>query len=465
MTRHAFVMTGLFLAAVAAAAEKPDFQALADKQQWEWADDRAGLIHSLLTYQGFHEIQAARVGLSGLSLRVKPHNWVNFAFDVHAATAFVGAGDMVYWADYHPGKPGCTLRAYDLRQARYVWQTPLKSTGLDRRSWGRNRIRMELFEDVVMVWGEETCDESGGRYVEIVDRQDGKTVGHKRFAKDAAAVAVGTSPRPQMLRDVIYGPVNRHGKWSYQVVVEMASTRSRRSRGVVQYDGKAIMARRGQRLWTPWGEMGWDLGPYSRGWLPVRIRPAPKGKEIDSPDPPTSRRVKDRWQSISKALDTLVVTVAFDAAITSSRPAPRFPSVLLHVPAGAGGGEAARTFRQSAPASSHWLAGRIDARAASGLLGVLAQQGFLARASADGAPLRPARLRGRYLVRLQWNDGRTAQRLTEDIGWDLPVYERLCLLRACLNDEQAPPLEAVLARCRSQLDAWRTDRLNAAAKR
>ncbi len=418
-------------------AKRPDYQAMAKKQVWEWQDDRASLMHSLETYQGFYEAHVVRSPYTnGVKVQIKDGGWVDFSFRAHRRTVFVGCGDLIYFAEYRTSTSGCMIRAYDLRQCRYIWEIRLKGLGPIKHSKYRNRVRMELFEHVLMVWG----NESAGRYVEIIDRKTGKTVGHKVFAKDAASAALNTSPRPEALHDVLYGSMKTYKQWSYQVVIGRAHSRSRRSYGVLKYKGKEVNTNTGVRIWTPWGEMG--LTGTGRGWQPAYMMTVCKGKEIESPDPATSLRVKKRWQSIRKGIDTLTLTVEFHPDGTT------FPYATLHVPPLKTQNHGVR------PSRRNWLIARLGPNSAKYLLSSLTYQGFLTRASEAGPGKHPAK-EPCCVLRLTWKDGKTTHTLTENIGWGLPVYERLCMLRANLRDTETVPLDAVLAICRTHLKAWR----------
>jgi hypothetical protein len=100
-----------------------------------------------------------------------------FAGRGHLNTVFVRKGDLLVYADYDLVDCGCTLIAIDLTTGEEVWRNQLLAVGLVGHSRYSNKVRLELGDDVVRVWG----DESAGRYVEVVDLAGGETFAHRIF--------------------------------------------------------------------------------------------------------------------------------------------------------------------------------------------------------------------------------------------------------------------------------------------
>ncbi len=415
----------------------PDYQALADKQAWEWEDERARLIYSMEHYPGFYDVRLERSAYSSvMQLRFVVSPWSERAFHAHRYTTFTGSGDVVYVADFDANSAGCALRARDLRQRRSLWESCLAASGQERTVACPNRVRLELYEDVLMVWGKE-----GDRgYLEIVDRSTGKTVGRKVFGDTTQPAAVGSSPRPERLHEVLYWPLNQHGKWSYQQVITNAHSRSRRSQGLLKYDGNEIAGGDGKRIWTPWGQMGFVSGPFRRGWWAVGSMTIPEGPDVPSPDQATSRLVRQRREALEKGLATLALTVEFPPASPGG-----LSAVRLHVADEAG-----------APRADS-VAGRISPSAGKWILQRLTVDGLLARASDDPSAIKkpPG---PNCVFHLTWREEGKTRHLVEHAGFDFDVCDRLDCLRSELRFEESAPLDFLLGRLTSQIRVWQQQR-------
>ena len=102
------------------------------------------------------------------------HEWVG-----HALTTFRIADDHLYYVLNHPSTDGGTVVAVDLKTAAEVWRKPLIGLGGIAHSAYFGRAELSVNADAVTVEG----DESGGRFVEYLDRATGLRLGHaKRLA-------------------------------------------------------------------------------------------------------------------------------------------------------------------------------------------------------------------------------------------------------------------------------------------
>ena len=99
------------------------------------------------------------------------------SIDGHFYSVFRAHEDLLYFAEYDPIGSGCEVAAYDLGTGRKVWRTELKGIGPVAHSAYRNRVTMELLDDVIRVQGYE----GAGDYVEILDKKTGKTLANRTF--------------------------------------------------------------------------------------------------------------------------------------------------------------------------------------------------------------------------------------------------------------------------------------------
>jgi hypothetical protein len=171
----------LFAVAIRAADEKPvDYQKMATDAKWLLPEDEGFLrclAHELSDYQ--LEVIRRKGYRWDATLRVVADKKEIYSWPAHLGTVFMEQEGVLYHADFSPIATGCSLVAFDLKAGKKLWDAPLKGIGPTSHSKYRNAVRLESVDvNVVAVYGKE----SHGRYVEIVDRKTGKTVGHKVFA-------------------------------------------------------------------------------------------------------------------------------------------------------------------------------------------------------------------------------------------------------------------------------------------
>jgi hypothetical protein len=172
----------LFAVATLLAAPVPkkpakDYQKLADETEWQF-DDLASFDDRLATELGAFKMKVKDLG-GKVSVVISSSNWEKpVGWETRTTSPFAHRNGVLYSTDVHPRVAGCSVTALDLRTNRRLWSTDLKGVGLVDHTKYRNEVRMEVLDgDTLRVFGKE----SSGRYVEIVDRHSGKTVGHKVF--------------------------------------------------------------------------------------------------------------------------------------------------------------------------------------------------------------------------------------------------------------------------------------------
>ena len=85
--------------------------------------------------------------------------------------AFLLADDAVlYAAVYSPSATGCRVLALAVDTGQALWDTPLTGIGSMMHSRYSNSVRMELTNGELAIFG----DESGGKYVEVLDPATGR---------------------------------------------------------------------------------------------------------------------------------------------------------------------------------------------------------------------------------------------------------------------------------------------------
>lgn len=174
-----FVVVGLVQAAPVPKAKLKDYQKLADETGWQFAEQKSVESQVADELKGYKAsvIQEAS-GEGYLSIQVSEDGKAAASVTVHQQSALRQRDGILYYADFHPHSSGCAVVAFDLKAKKQLWKADLKGLGGIDHSKYFNAVRMEVLDDdTLRVFGKE----SAGRYVEIVDRGTGKTVGHKVF--------------------------------------------------------------------------------------------------------------------------------------------------------------------------------------------------------------------------------------------------------------------------------------------
>jgi hypothetical protein len=172
----------LALAVSGRAVDPDELQARADRVIWEWSDEKANVLDSMLHASCDYEIGLLRKkgGWGEMTIRFADKDGDALAIAGHLGTTFVTDGGVVYYSEYSLMSSGCSLIAYDLKARKRLWSTPLRGLGPINHTKYHNRVRVELLPGVaVRVWGKE----SSGNYLEYVDLKTGKTVAHRLFER------------------------------------------------------------------------------------------------------------------------------------------------------------------------------------------------------------------------------------------------------------------------------------------
>lgn len=174
------VSAGLMHAAPVPKKPKVDYQKLADETEWKYVtfSFKETLATELKGYEVTEE--QAVDGSRDLVIHISDDKKeLLLAWKTHGGTeSFAQRNGVFYYTDHSPYSSGCSVVAFDLDAKKQLWKTELKGLGPIDHSKYRNAVRLEVLDDETLrVFGKE----SSGRYVEIVDRGTGKTVGHKLF--------------------------------------------------------------------------------------------------------------------------------------------------------------------------------------------------------------------------------------------------------------------------------------------
>lgn len=159
-----------------------DYQEKIEKYDWSWDDQKVGPLNCAFRSNGDLRFRITtypstrhRLDIAVLRNDISVFNWQG-----HYASVFCVATDRMYFADWSTSTSGGKVVAVDLVSGQEIWRKPLKALGDIQHSSYQTLFNIEVNENIVVVWG----NESQGRYVEFKNSQTGETIGHKIFPKE-----------------------------------------------------------------------------------------------------------------------------------------------------------------------------------------------------------------------------------------------------------------------------------------
>lgn len=183
MTRTLLVaLLAMTTATAAPVPKKPtkDYQKLADETEWTFSERNAITDQLNEEFKGYRTELLPLAG-NGLEMTVLVSNSKKellLKWETRVTVSFAQRDGVLYYADFHPIASRCAVVAIDLKAKKQLWKSDLKGLGPISHSKYRNDVRLEVLDDdTLRVFGKE----SAGKYVEVVHRGNGKTLGHKVF--------------------------------------------------------------------------------------------------------------------------------------------------------------------------------------------------------------------------------------------------------------------------------------------
>ncbi len=163
-------------------AHGQDYQKIADATAWSWAAERASVSDSFLKFPNTYQVELVRKKnkYGEITIRLTEDGKELVAWEGHYRSVFSLSGDVLVYADFYPSRSGCSVVAFDLKNKKQLWKTDLKGLGPIDHFRYSNSVNLEVINnDAIRVFG----NESAGQYLEIVDLNTGKTVGHRTYKK------------------------------------------------------------------------------------------------------------------------------------------------------------------------------------------------------------------------------------------------------------------------------------------
>lgn len=161
-----------------------DYQKIADAAGWVWRSEMADPLGCVSQCGGKYDIRllSKKGDRHALTIMILANGKEVFTWQGHRRSAFRILGDRLYYAEFHPSSSGGKVVAVDLTTGKKLWTSPLKALGSVQHSAYRNLMNLDVNDEVVTVWGNESL----GRYVEFKSAATGETLGNKVFPPPAA---------------------------------------------------------------------------------------------------------------------------------------------------------------------------------------------------------------------------------------------------------------------------------------
>jgi hypothetical protein len=159
-------------------AQLIDYQRKADAMEWRWSKERASRKYCIDEHLKDYETKILK-GEWDDTIQILAEGKEVVSFKGHSWTVFTRLADTLYVADFGPISSGCSLFAYDLTNRKGMWRSKLQGIGPTSHSKYGNMINIEMDEGAILVFGNEVH----GRYIEYVDPESGRTIGHKKLPR------------------------------------------------------------------------------------------------------------------------------------------------------------------------------------------------------------------------------------------------------------------------------------------
>ncbi len=171
-------------AALAGDEATTDWQTWADRQAWSFEDDEAQPLFCALKRNApfvAYEIRLRVLkGGNSVGIDVVEEGTVRYAWTGHRNSVFVIRERRLYYVEFGRSSSGAALVAVDLETGTVLWRNACRGIGPVGHSGYRNLVNLDVTDEVAVVRGKESL----GRYLEVKRLQDGRTLGHRRFAAE-----------------------------------------------------------------------------------------------------------------------------------------------------------------------------------------------------------------------------------------------------------------------------------------
>jgi len=155
-----------------------NYTEIMDTLSWQFRPDHETALYFVQSFRDDYQVEIVKetnnVG-NELTIKLTNNNNEIYSWKGHEYSTFVEFKDILYYADYSPIRTGCMVVAYDLKERKQLWKAELEGLGPIGHSKYINRVQMTFWEGYLVIYGKEV----GGKYLEIVDIETGKTVGNK----------------------------------------------------------------------------------------------------------------------------------------------------------------------------------------------------------------------------------------------------------------------------------------------
>ena len=157
--------------------------AAGDELQWKWSKEKATLQYCIKTYLKDFDVEFSAKGFgTPITIRSKKEN-IRLVYEItewYQTALFARLDDKLFIAEYSPISSGCNVIAIDLSNGRRLWTSHLNGIGPTTHSEYLNRVNIDIDDQRVIVYG----NEAHGRYVEVLDIENGKMIANRKFPPD-----------------------------------------------------------------------------------------------------------------------------------------------------------------------------------------------------------------------------------------------------------------------------------------
>jgi hypothetical protein len=198
VVRHMLILSIAMAVTLTAVAAAPDrltvrgeaWQKVLERESFHFSESEGNLMFALSQFGGKCQIHMIYdpSDRSQITFKFIKDGTELFEIVGHPHSVFRTEKNILYFAHFSPWGQGCTVSAHDLDSGKKLWETKLDALPLAGHSAYSNEVTMGLSsltgteqkdEGIVSITGRE----SYGDYVEVLDRETGRVLAHRVYAR------------------------------------------------------------------------------------------------------------------------------------------------------------------------------------------------------------------------------------------------------------------------------------------
>ncbi len=156
----------------------PSSSGTSSQPAWQWDESQCSILYCIQEYLREQEFELVFAPRRTVVLRILVDHKEVFTYEAHDQTTFIRLRSVMYIADYHQHRSGCSILAVDLSTGKQLWKTKLRALGPVGASKYSNSVIVAEESGRIIVYG----NEANGRYIESLDMKTGELIENTQLA-------------------------------------------------------------------------------------------------------------------------------------------------------------------------------------------------------------------------------------------------------------------------------------------